>query len=60
MPKVHRGDVPDGTVEAIRKQLALTRPQFRDLIACPMTGPEYEALVREKIRGGSLPPPGRM
>lgn len=56
MPKIHKGEVRDGTLGEIRKQLALTKPQFELLISCPMTGPEYESLIREKIRTGTLPP----
>lgn len=57
MPKVHKGDVPIGTLSEIRKQLALTREQFDRLIACPMSATDYENLIRVKQRTGSLPPP---
>lgn len=56
LPKVHSGDVREGTLGEIRKQLALTKAQFELLISCPMTGPQYEELIREKVRTGTLPP----
>jgi hypothetical protein len=56
-PKIHRGDVPVGTADAIRKQLLLSRDLFDDLVKCPLTGPDYEGLIREKQRTGTLPPP---
>jgi len=53
-PKIHKGDVPPGTLGSIRNQIRLTTPQFADLIRCPMTGSDYEQLVRKKIDEGLL------
>jgi hypothetical protein len=55
-PKVHSGNVPFGTINAIRQQLHLTTPQFQDLIACPLSAQEYEVLIREKIQKGTIRP----
>ncbi len=53
-PKSHRGTVPPGTLSQIRNQVRLTRPQLTDLIRCPMTGPDYEKIIRGKIAEGLL------
>jgi hypothetical protein len=47
-PKTHPGSVPPGTADQIRKNLKLTTPQFKDLIACPISGPDYEQIIRDK------------
>jgi len=43
-----------GTQASIRNQLRLSREQFDDLIACPMSGADYYELLREKVRLGLL------
>jgi hypothetical protein len=53
-PKKHGADVHPGIAKAIRNQLALGTAQFLDLVNCPMTGPDFEEVVREKIRQGLL------
>lgn len=47
-PTTHKGDVPKGTASEIKKNLMLTTPQFRDLIACPISGSDYERIIRDK------------
>lgn len=42
-PKVHRGDLPVGTENGIRRDLQLSRPEFIDFYACPMTAGDFEA-----------------
>lgn len=49
VPKKHRGDLPPGTAGAIRNDLKLTTRQFRDLVDCPISGADYERLIRQKI-----------
>lgn len=48
-PKKHPGDLPPGTAGSIKSQLKLTTSQFRQLVACPISGAEYEELIRQKI-----------
>ena len=43
-----------GTQASIRNQLRLSREQFDDLVACPMSGVDFYELLREKIRQGLL------
>ena len=58
LSKVHSGVVPIGTINALRQQLYLTTPQFQALIDCPLSGREYEALIRAKITDGRIKGPG--
>jgi hypothetical protein len=60
LPKIHASDIFEGTLQEIRKQLALTKAEFDRLISCPMTGPEYEDLIRQKLQTGTLPRPRYM
>ena len=54
-PKVHGSkDVPVGTAGSIQKQLHLTRQQFLDLVACPLSSGDYEEIIRGKIAQGIL------
>ena len=53
-PREHRGNVPVGTLNAIRSQLHLTTPQLADLFRCPMSGRDYDDLVRHKLEDGDL------
>lgn len=54
IPKIHKNDVTTGTANSIRNQLKLTGPQFGDLLRCPMSGSDYEQLIREKLANGSI------
>jgi hypothetical protein len=47
-PKRRGATVPTGTAHEIRKNLKLTTPQFKDLIACPISGSDYEKIIRDK------------
>jgi len=47
-PKTHKGTVPKGTAGQIRNDLMLTIHEFRDLIACPISGSDYEQIIRDK------------
>jgi hypothetical protein len=42
------------TTKSIRQQLKLSAQEFRDLVNCPMTGHDYEELIREKIGRGQI------
>ena len=53
-PKTHRGDLRPGTAAGIRNDLKLTTTQFRQLVACPISGADYEQIVRQKIAEGLL------
>lgn len=54
VPKKHRGDLPAGTAAGIRNDLKLTTSQFRQLVACPISGTDYERIIRQKITEGLL------
>lgn len=43
-----------GTQASIRNQRWLSREQFDDLVACPLSGADYYELLRDKIRQGLL------
>ena len=43
-----------GTQASIRNQLRLSREQFDDLVACPMSGVDFHELLREKMKQGLL------
>lgn len=49
-----RGFVPPGTVNSIRKQVFLSKDQFGDLINCPLSSQDYEAIIRAKREQGLL------
>jgi hypothetical protein len=53
VPKGH-GDLPRGTANAIRNQLKLSMQEYRGLIQCPLTGRDYEQIVRKKMDRGLL------
>lgn len=42
-------DLPTGTAHQIRKQLWLGTPDFAALVRCPMSGNDYERLIRAKL-----------
>lgn len=48
------GPLLPGTAHSIRKQLKLTTPQFTDFVKCPLRGPAYEQLLREKREAGLI------
>lgn len=49
-----RDSLDKGTAGQIRNQLKLDSRQFRDLAACPMSGSDYEQVVRAKQSQGLL------
>ena len=53
-PTTHRGDLRPGTAAGIRNDLKLTTTQFRDLVRCPISGADYERIIRQKIAEGLL------
>ncbi|MCX7011948.1 MAG: hypothetical protein NTW86_05170 [Candidatus Sumerlaeota bacterium] len=53
MPK-GRGPLPTGTANSIRNQVKLTVEEFGDLLQCPLSGTDYEAIVRTKMDTGRL------
>ena len=53
-PKKHRGDLRPGTAAGIKNDLKLTTTQFRQLVSCPISGTDYERIIRQKITEGLL------
>ena len=49
-----RGQVKIGTANSIRNQIKLSIEQYGDLIRCPISGKDYESIIREKIERGIL------
>lgn len=47
MPKVHKS-WGSGTIHDIMRRTLLTRDEFADLVACPLSAAAYEAIVRER------------
>ncbi len=45
----------DNLLGQMARQVGLTRPEFSDFIACPMTAARYTALVTERGRIASPP-----
>jgi hypothetical protein len=52
--KGRRDSLGKGTCAQIRNQLKLNNEQFRDLAVCPMTGTDYEGIIRRKRDQGLL------
>jgi hypothetical protein len=48
-------DIADGLVSQMAKQCRITTPEFRDLVACPLSRAEYEAKLSAQ---GLVEPPG--
>lgn len=53
--KVHRFTIPHvhnawgkGTMNDIVRQSALTKDEFKELVACPLSASDYEALIRAR------------
>jgi len=46
-----RKDIYKGTYASMARQLRLDIGQFDNLLACPLTGEEYEAIQRANIEG---------
>ena len=42
-----RRDIGDGLVRVIARQCKLTRREFDDLVACPLSRDQYEATLRD-------------
>ena len=49
-----RDSLAKGTANQIRNQLKLEARQFRDLAVCPMSGSDYEQIIRGKQSQGLL------
>ena|SRR4030067_467809 len=51
LPNVHGGSgaISTGFLRQIREQLMLTTQQFEDLVGCPITAEQFEAIIREKL-----------
>jgi hypothetical protein len=55
MPKIHSGSsIATGTLNHIVKSLKLSKPQFAEFVKCPMTGTDYEGIIREKVTAGLI------
>ncbi len=48
MPNIHGGSssVSTGFLDSVRENLRMTRPQFVDLVDCPLSAEEFERIVR--------------
>jgi hypothetical protein len=51
LPNVHggSGSISTGFLQQIKDQLMLTTKQFEDLVSCPITSEQFEAIIREKL-----------
>jgi hypothetical protein len=49
-----RGALHPRTAGKIRDQLKLTADDFSDFVRCPMTGADYEQLLRDKVGAGLI------
>ena len=51
MPNIHggSGSVSHGLLKVCRESVALSTQEFSELVRCPMTGEEYDQLIRERI-----------
>lgn len=52
IPKTHHGEIRKQTLKSIVNQLKLTNDQFGDLVHCPMSEGDYEALIHGKKEAG--------
>ena len=43
------GGIGRGRLSALRRYLGLTNEQFKDLCQCPMTGPQYHQIIRDRL-----------
>ena len=52
MPNIHGGSgaVSRGLLKVCRDSVRLNTRGYFDLVRCPMTGEEYDDIIREKIR----------
>ena len=52
MPNVHggSGSMSTGFLKQIKNQLMVNFEQFGNLVACPLSADEFEAIIREKLR----------
>ena len=52
MPNIHGGSgaVSRGLLKVCRGSVGLNTRDYFDLVRCPMTGEEYNGVIREKIR----------
>ncbi len=50
IPKLHKS-WGKGTVNDIVRRSKLTRDEFADLVKCPLSGADYEELIRERLSG---------
>lgn len=49
-----RGPLHPRTAGRIRDQLKLTPDEFREFVKCPLTGADYELLLRGKVAAGLI------
>ena len=53
IPEAHGHDsepVPVGTLDSVKRQLKLTRPDFQKWLDCPIGRAEYEQIIRQILR----------
>ena len=52
LPNIHGGSsaVSTGFLDHVRENLRVTRPQFVNLVDCPLSAEEYEQIVRSALR----------
>jgi len=51
MPNIHgnKGAISTGWLKVCRNSVFLSAGEYADLVRCPMSGDEYEDLIKEKI-----------
>jgi len=51
LPNIHggSGSISTGFLKKIQKQLRLETQQFEDLVECPLTDEDYEAIIRTQL-----------
>ena len=53
LPNVHggSGSLSTGFIKGIQNSLRLKTDQFEDLVECPLSAEEFEALIRKQLAG---------
>jgi hypothetical protein len=52
LPNVHgdSGSISTGFLQQIKKSLRLSNREFEDLVECPLTGEDFEGIVRARLK----------
>lgn len=54
MPNIHGKTLSPGFLRQCRRSTRLTTQQYANLVRCPMSGKEYEKIIRGKLERGEL------